>query len=411
MSHKPPRIRLSPEEYTAVMRAREAGGKLLDLRSAAGTVEDRTHGNGMKREIKLVSEIRTVEDVLAYAEVDTAIWRVKDFTVKKWEMGYKDAQAEAQRKGLWAVAVKLERRERPSVTDTLEALHARALEHEPVSYFEVPTYHDDDGVLVEMALFDAHFGKLAWQPEGYSDYDLRIAEGMFANAGSDLLRDIHPFPVDRFVFPIGNDFLHVDNSNLTTELGTDQAAQTEGRYAKIVETGFMALVRLIDRMRLVAPVDCIFVKGNHDPTSTYHLMRELKAWYRDEDRVYVDVSPRDRKYYEWRNTLIGFTHGNKETTARLLNLMPAEAPQQWARTKTHEWHIGHVHRRRQLTTMGVDTYEGLLVRTMPSLSATDAWHYGKGFLGRPRAADAYIYDNNGFRGMFSALARFEEEES
>ena len=405
-----PRIRLSQEEFVAVQKARQSGAKLDSLLAGTGpsTTEDRIHSDGMKREIKMVSDIRTVEDVLAHAEVDTAIWRVKDFTCKKWEMGYKDKNDVAQREGLFAVAVKLERREKPSLTDALEALHARALEHKPVSYFETPTYPRGDGVLVEMALYDAHFGKLAWKPEGYSDYDLRIAEGMYANAGDDLLRDILPFEIDRFVIPIGNDFLHVDNSHLTTEAGTEQGAQTEGRYAKIVETGFMALVKFIDKMRLVAPVDCLFVKGNHDPTSTYHLMRELKAWYRGTKDVDVDVCPRDRKYYEWKSTLLGFTHGNKEPISRLMNLMPQEVPERWARTKTREWHVGHTHKRAQLVTKGVETYEGLTVRTMPSLSATDAWHYGKGYIGT-RAADALIYDADGFRGMFAANARFTEE--
>lgn len=410
MSEKTPRIRVNRVEYEAIMASRHEGGRLDSLLSGTGpsNIEDHQHGKDFsQRTIKVVSDIRTVEDVLMHAEVDTAIWRVKDFQCKKWEMGYKDGDAVAQKKGLWAISVKLERIAPKKTTDTLEALHARLMEHTPVSY---ETGMSDLGLgdphLVEFALYDAHFGKLAWRPEGYDDYDLAIASDMFANACDDLLRYVAHLNIDRVLFPIGHDFLHVDNSRLTTEKGTDQGPQTEGRYAKIVETGFMALVKAIDKMRLVAPVDAVFVKGNHDPTSTYHLMRELRAHYRNVDNVNIDVGPRDRKYYAWEQVLLGLSHGDKEPISRLMNLMPMEEPELWAASKYREWHVGHTHKRAQLVTKGVETYEGLTVRTMPSLSATDAWHYGKGYKGT-RAADAYLYAADGFRGMFAANARLE----
>jgi len=400
---KPPRIRLTSEEYAAVMCLRNP----LKTATPKG-IEDEVSDGGLRRRITCVSEVRTVKDALAFAEIDEAVWEVDRSVVNKWDMGYKNNDGEADTRGLWQVKVWLKRRARQGLTDALDAIHARADKHSPRYKWHgvCPTGNH----LYMVSVYDMHFGKLAWQQETGNNYDLAIAESLYENAIDDLLSYASGLPVDRICFPVGQDFLHVDNITLTTQKGTPQGADTEGRYAKIVETAFMALVRAIERMASIAPVDVVLVQGNHDPTVSYHLCRELAAWFRKDGRVKVDYDFNGRKYYEYGNSLIGLTHGEECPDNRLANLMATEAPQAWARTRTHEWHKGHLHKRKTVQHTAVDSFEGLTVRTLPSLSARDAWHYAKGYVGN-RAAEAYVYHKRrGYVGHFATDARAEEEE-
>ncbi len=72
-----------------------------------------------------------------------------------------------------------------------------------------------------------------------------------------------------------------------------------------------------------------------------------------------------------------------------------------------EWRKGHVHKSKVEMTVPVDTHDGVTIRTMRALSATDAWHYRKGF-GGPRSAECYLMSKDtGYRGHFTADVRLD----
>lgn len=405
-NRKIPRVRLKPHEYAAVMRAREQGVELTGLSPSTGTnnIADEMKDGGNKREISLVSEIRTAEDALRYAEIDTSVWEIERSVVNKWDMGYKDEDGSAQARGLWQVKLWLRRRARRGMTDALEEIHRRAEAHSP-RYDEFEFDAPEGEHTFVLSLYDQHFGKLAWEQETKNNYDLRIAEEYFENAAADLMRYTDNFDVSRIVIPFGNDFLHVDNILLTTQSGTTLGADTEGRYAKIVSTAFAAMVRCIERCMLVAPVEVVLVMGNHDPTVMYHLARELRAWFRHTDRVAVDTEFCERKYRRYGATLIGFNHGDKIPDSRLVNAMPLEAKELWGAARFYEIHTGHLHVKKEKRPYAIDTIDGILLRRIPSLSGTDAWHFRKGYVGY-RAAEAYLYhEEHGPVGNFIAMGR------
>jgi len=399
-----PRIRLSPTEYAAIMAAREQGSELRPPKREAAGVTDETRKGGKERVIEVVSEIRTVEDALSYAEIDTAIWEVERSVINKWDMGYVNGDGEAAAKGLWQVKVWLKRKAREGLTDALEAIHERAEKHSPC--YDGPTdFHSATGDHnLVLSLYDQHFGKLCWHEETGNNYDLELAEGFFERAWKRLMAYAGGFDLERITIPFGNDFMHVDNIMLTTQAGTPQGADTEGRYAKLVETAFMSLVRMIEACASLAPVSLVLVMGNHDPTVMYHLARELRAWFRCHDAVTVDIAFNTRKYDRYGQTLICYTHGDKTPDSRLVNLMPMEAKQDWAKASYYEIHTGHLHLKRESRVQAVNTMEGIVLRRIPSLSGVDAWHYNKGYIGL-RAAEAYVYHRElGPVGNFIAMA-------
>ena len=409
MSTATPRIRLSEVEYEAIKRWRAGEADKLEVADAAGSgnFSDETKDGGNKREISMVSDIQTPEDALRYAKIDTAIWEIERSVVNKWDMGYTDGDGNPGAHGLWQVKVWLRRKARQGLTDALESIHKRAEEFSP-NYDDYEWSEPTGDHNFVLSLYDSHFGKLCWGVETMNDYDLEIARRLFDDAADDLLKYAENLDLAKITIPFGNDFLHVDNILLTTQAGTPQGADTEGRYAKIVQVAFDALVRVIDRCALLAPVDMVLVMGNHDPTVMYHIARELRAWYRKCDRVNVDIVFRARKYQRFGKNLLGFTHGDKCPDARLVNLMPLEAKQEWAQCDFYEWHTGHLHVKKEKRPYAIDTMEGILIRRIPSLSGTDAWHYSKGYVGY-RAGEAHVYHReHGPVASFIAMAREAE---
>jgi hypothetical protein len=75
-----------------------------------------------------------------------------------------------------------------------------------------------------------------------------------------------------------------------------------------------------------------------------------------------------------------------------------ESKPMWSETTYHEWHVGHIHRKREIKYTVLDKAEmtgeelGVTVRYLSSLTGTDAWHFSKGFVGAIKAGDAFIWN-------------------
>jgi hypothetical protein len=162
----------------------------------------------------------------------------------------------------------------------------------------------------------------------------------------------------------------------------------------------------VELLAEIAPVEVVWVPGNHDPTVSYHLAKTVQAWFRRNDRVTVDAGPKVRKYVAWGCNLIGLTHGDAPRPEDLPGLMAAECRDEWANTTCREWLVGHQHRSRQWVTKSTDTHKGTTVRVLRSLAGTDAWHFENGYVGTQPAGEVYFYGRHrGYCGHAVVAAR------
>jgi hypothetical protein len=160
-----------------------------------------------------------------------------------------------------------------------------------------------------------------------------------------------------------------------------------------------------DQMKVRAPVKIIVVPGNHDRQSAYCIGEVLGAWYAgsNDTAVTVDNRHRLRKYHRYGATLLGFTHGSEEKQSDLPLIMANEAKEDWALTMHHEWHTGHLHKAKETRYTAADSFGGVRVRILPSLSGHDAWHFSKGYNSERRAAESYLFHyRTGYAGHFSS---------
>jgi hypothetical protein len=386
-------VRRKLREQAASQKAVKAGavpGLDVEYSGDSGSVT----GN-----LESAKRVVSPEDVLEAANVDQKTWYVKSCKIKKWEMGFKDADQQPGFIPLWGVSITLERIVKKCYSDSLELLF-KSLRTLP-RITTKPKAHGDR--LLVPCLFDVHLGKYAWGLETGTDQDTEIQRLVFRNAMTDLIH-LSGGNFERILFPIGNDFFQVNNWLNTTAKGT--AVDHDGRFPKVFDAGCQEIINAIERLLQVAPVDVVWVPGNHDPETSYALAMVIEARFWHHKHVAVDRSPSPRKYFRYGKTLLGLTHGNEEKTADLPVLMAQECAQHWSETSTREWLTGHVHHKRAFTTKDTLEKMGVVMRTVRALSGTDSWHHAKGFVGAHRAAEAYIYGRDvGYMGHWSVESR------
>jgi len=104
---------------------------------------------------------------------------------------------------------------------------------------KIRAYNLNGKNLLEVDLFDVHFGKLGWIKEtGSGSYDAKIAEEIFLRAIKTLLkRATKVCDIEKILFPVGNDFFNADNSYPlpATTRGTPQ--QEDLRWQKTFQNG------------------------------------------------------------------------------------------------------------------------------------------------------------------------------
>ena len=288
------------------------------------------------------------------------------------------AESKKEKLAMWAAMSEPQKRAkiRTAISETIE--HPKA--HHPMKTH-----------LLEISIPDLHVGKMSWDKETGEDYDIEIACKRYREAVMSLATRTDAAFIERILLPIGNDLLNVDNKMNTTTAGTPQSS--DSRFGKIFRTVKNLMVETIDALSAIAPVDVLIVPGNHDEATMFTLGELLDVWYKDSIQVKIYNSPKLRKYYEYGQNMIMFTHGDKEKHAELGQIAAHEEAQMWGRTKYREVHLGHYHRSKTISYTTGDEYPGFKIRILPSLCGSDAWHYAQGYMSA-KAAKAFVWQKD-----------------
>lgn len=239
---------------------------------------------------------------------------------------------------------------------------------------------------------DIHIGKYASELETGEKYDCETAVMRVLEGIEGLIEKAQGFNIDRVLFCIGNDVLHIDNVYNTTTKGTHQ--DTDGKWWEHYEIALMLYVKCIETLRQIAPVDVIHSMSNHDYQSGFHLAHTLKSWFRKAKDVEFDISVANRKYYAYGDNLIGLEHGDGAKMDKLPLLMAQERPEMWSKSKYRYWYLHHLHHKIKHKWLDAKDYIGVTVEYMRSPSSADSWHSRKGFCGAYKACEAFVHDKD-----------------
>jgi hypothetical protein len=257
------------------------------------------------------------------------------------------------------------------------------------AYHKIPRSKKKSPHLLVINPADIHIGKYASETETGEQYNTSIAIHRVIEGIHGLIDKSKGFEIERVLFCIGNDVLHIDNVYGTTTKGTPQ--DTDGKWWEHYELALALYVECIETLRLIAPVDVVHSMSNHDYQSGFHLAHTLQAWFRNADDITFDVSVAHRKYYQYGKSLIGLEHGDGAKMDNLPLLMAQEKPHMWADTTTRYWYLHHIHHKIKHKWRDAKDFIGVTVEYMRSPSSADSWHSRKGFKGAPKACEGFIH--------------------
>lgn len=333
------------------------------------------------------TDIHTLDQLVAYCEIDLSVWEIDRFQANKWAVGAKDANGDVKVTPLFQVKAFLKRKK--NIVDARAEIEALKAEAKLEMRFPTPvvyTTQDSDNML-ELLCPDLHVAKLAWGREtGFKNYDTNIAVETYRRAIDALVHKAQTVALDRIVLGVGNDLLQADNIQGTTYSGTK--VDVDSRYRKTYVVVRRMMTEAIEKLREIAPVEVKVVPGNHDVLSSFTLGDSLECRFHNYTDVYVDNAPTMHKVVEWGSTFLILTHGHQGKHSDYGVWMASQYPEIFGRTKYREIHVGHKHK------VELDEKFGIRVRTFSALCSADEWHASNLFVGNLRAAEGLVWNKH-----------------
>jgi len=233
-------------------------------------------------------------------------------------------------------------------------------------------YSSSDDVL-EIDVCDLHFG---------SDAN-HSPEKRFEKAIADIINRVGNRKFDKIYFPVLADIFHYDNFQKATTSGTIVTTDGLSPY-DIFDLGIDSFVRVISKLSEISPVEVLYIAGNHDRLSGYHLIKTLEAFFKDNENITFDSEHKSRKYRVIGTSLVGWMHGDIPK-ARASSWLQVEAREDWGKTRYSEIHSGNFH-----SQSGKED-GGTILRYLPGLTNIDQWHYDKGYMGAVRSMVSFVW--------------------
>ena len=233
-------------------------------------------------------------------------------------------------------------------------------------------------------VFDLHIGALAHHAECGDSYDTATAEQTF----HDFLNyAVEMCPATKHaVLLIGGDFLHSDGLTPVTPLSGNILDQ-DSRYAKLV---YVAIRNVRHAIKLLLTnhehVELQIIAGNHDLSGSVWLRSTFAAFYENEPRVSVDVSPAVIHHTQYGRVFLAYHHGHSiKKPETLLQACVSDWREDFGQSVALYAHCGHWHNQKLFeSALGNVEYHG-------TLAAKDAYSTNCGYRSRRQAA-VILYD-------------------
>lgn len=253
---------------------------------------------------------------------------------------------------------------------------------EPIHYS-----NDEKYQMAELNIADLHLGRIRYDKDNKKIINSKELVKSFYHIISRACEELKSKSLDYILFIWSNDFFNSDTKNKTTTAGTPQ--DTDLPWQDLFDLGVEILVKAITMLEKVAPVKTLYIPSNHDEVFSYHAIKYLEAWFRNDPNVTISTSTYPRQYIKYGKNLLGFCHGDKINASKLSHLMSIEEPSFWSSTNFREFHIAHLHSEHMIQELN-----GVIVRRIASPTFSDTWTIEKGFVGAVQKAQIFIYDKN-----------------
>lgn len=252
-----------------------------------------------------------------------------------------------------------------------QAVAALSGEIEGMAPLTEPPEHTLMDLLTVYPFGDPHVGLYTWAKECGNDFDLEIGRKLTLGAVDRLISSA-PAAATAILLLLG-DVFHMDDQTNQTPAHRHQL-DVDSRFVKVLQVGIEtyrhAILRALEKhQRVIVKA----IPGNHDPHAIWSLAFTLAAYFSNEPRVEVDLSPSKFWYYRFDKVFIGSTHGDTVKHGQLGGIMAADCPEDWGQTKFRYFYTGHIHSKT------VTELPGLVCESFRTLAAQDAYAAGHGY--------------------------------
>ena len=349
-------------KYNSEHNVERINSESYDLEKGTGKIE------------KLVSvNPKTPEEIIEILGIDTTEWKLSQYWNK-------------ERSDKWlvsALVTKVVKTKEDYLKDIIENFKP---DYKPVVVKKQKRHRYVSCVL---SMQDMHIGK-----DGNDD----IIEQYFASLEQLTESVSNNYFIDDLVYVIGGDILNMDTFSGTTTAGTpvENSDKAYNVYAEAFDALYRGIRFLKERCETL---HIMFIPGNHDRLSSYHLVHALSKAVQ-EDGIVWHADYAERKVLTFNNNFFAFEHGDVNTKNSLL-VYATEFSEPWGNTKFRTLYTGHYHKKKTVEYITEDEITGFSIKIIPSLSKTDYWHYHNKFIGSKRAALIEVHDyENGKIGEF-----------
>lgn len=379
------RIGISVEDYLVLKnQLLEADSTTEEDSDITGIISVKENLDSQTKQFEAISitEPKTPEEIIALLNIDTTKWKLSQYWNK-------------QKKDHWlvsALVTAIKPTQENIIEEVLKNFNPQKVEVYHWLELEAPkAIHNYCGVF---SVQDIHFGK-----EGND----KVIDDFRAAIIDVCERTVRSHKLDKLIYVIGGDLLNADTFAGTTTSGTpvDNGMTPVQAYQEAFDALFWAVYQLAS---ITSDLEVVFVPGNHDRLSSYHLAHALSKAI-DEKNITFDVGYAERKVITWGDNFFAFEHGDVNTKNSPM-VYAFEFPQNWGITKYRTLYTGHYHMKRTSSFITEDEVNGFAIKIMPSLSRTDYWHYHNKFVGSKRAAIMDIHEKyNGKAGEICHISR------
>ncbi|NBX97418.1 hypothetical protein EBQ81_00940 [bacterium] len=315
-----------------------------------------------------VREPRTAKDIIELLKIDTTKWKLSSYWNKETYSGWMVSAM--------VTAIK------PEPKDVLAEVIANFKpEYQPVGEVFINQKFDRECVAI-LSTQDLHFGKEdnQWIFHHFKQAVINLVQRAFMS------HKLH-----KIIYVIGGDLLNMDTFSGATTSGTPVDNGQRAQYA--YKEAFDALYWSINYLKQFCEnLHVVYVPGNHDRLSSYHLAHALSKCFDNEDySIYFDVEYAERKVVVCGHNFFAFEHGDVSKKNTPL-VYATEFPMSWGKTKYRTCYTGHFHSKKTTEFVSENEHNGFAIKHLPSLCSTDYWHYHNKFVGSKRQAIMEVHD-------------------
>jgi hypothetical protein len=315
-----------------------------------------------------VREPRTAEDIIELLKIDTTKWKLSSYWNKETYSGWMVS----------AMVTAIKKESRDILADVIANFKP---EYQPVGEVFINEKFDRDSVGI-LSTQDLHFGKEdnQWIFHHFKQAVINLVQRAFMS------HKLH-----KIIYVIGGDLLNMDTFSGSTTSGTpvDNSQRAQHAYTE----AFNALHWSISYLKQFCEnLHVVYVPGNHDRLSSYHMAHALSKCFDTEDySIYFDVEYAERKVVVYGHNFFAFEHGDVSKKNTPL-VYATEFPTSWGKTKYRTCYTGHFHSKKTTEFVTENEHNGFAIKHLPSLCSTDYWHYHNKFVGSKRQAIMEVHD-------------------